>query len=54
MDKKRAFDIISKFIYDSSMGVEMKFKCQEAADYLCDGDECSAKMRKKIISCSKA
>ena len=37
--KKRAFDIISKFIYDSSMDIEIKFKCQEAANYLYDNNQ---------------
>ncbi len=37
MDKRKAFDIISKFIYDSSMDIEKKFECQEAVNYLYDG-----------------
>ena len=37
---KRAWDIISKFIYDSCfMDVERKFKAQEAANILYDDDE---------------
>ena len=38
MNKRIAFNIISKFIYDSNMEVEKKFKCQEAVNYLYDDD----------------
>ena len=36
---KRAWDIISKFIYDSLMDNDRKFKAQEAANILYDDDE---------------
>ena len=39
LTKKRAFDIVSKFIYDSTMEVERKFKCQVAVNYLYDDEE---------------
>ena len=47
MDKRKAWDIVSKFIYDSLMDVERKFKCQEAVNLLYDDDECSTKTSKK-------
>ena len=43
MSKRRAWDIISKFIYDSSrMDNDRKFKAQEAANLLYDDDEYKA------------
>jgi len=39
MSKRRAWDIVSKFIYDSLMDNDRKFKAQEAANLLYDDDE---------------
>ena len=39
MNKRKAWNIVSKFIYDSTMEVERKFKCQEAANLLYDDEE---------------
>ena len=39
MSKRRAWDMISKFIYDSLMDNDRKFKAQEAANLLYDDDE---------------
>ena len=34
--KKKAFNVASKFIYDSLMDVDRKYKCQEAVNFLYD------------------
>ncbi len=34
-----AFEIASKFIYDSLMDVDRKYKCQVAVNYLYDEDD---------------
>ena len=39
MSKRRAWDIVSKFIYDSLMDNDRKFKAQAAANLLYDDDE---------------
>ncbi len=43
MNKRKAWDIISKFIYDSLMDNDRKFKAQEAANLLYKDDEQNTK-----------
>jgi len=49
MDKRKAFEIVSQFIYDSSMDIERKFKCQEAANHLYNNNKINIKISKNII-----
>ena len=39
MTKRKAWDIVSKFIYDSLMDNDRKYKAQEAANLLYDDDD---------------